>query len=96
MPENLKSIKARLTQRHLGLHGIHGVGMSRSKGAIYLYIQSKRRLEESGAINEIETDAAPFKLVVVEEVPSSLAGVSEKKRSSRAKKSQSDNRENLT
>ena len=71
MAEDLKSVKSRVAERHLGRHGIHGIGVRHSQSAISLYVRSKRELEASGALAEIEKDAAPFKVLVIEAEPAS-------------------------
>jgi|WetSurSiteA1Bulk_404760.scaffolds.fasta_scaffold223933_1 hypothetical protein len=73
MSDNLNTVKTKLTQQHLGRHGIHGIGMSKSRGAICLYVRSKRQLEESGALEEIKIDSAPFKVLIIEEDSASFA-----------------------
>jgi DNA-binding NarL/FixJ family response regulator len=67
MPETLQAVKTRLSQRHLGRHGIHAIGMSEVEGAVCLYVTSMAGLEGTGTLSKIKEQAAPFKVVVIEE-----------------------------
>lgn len=70
MDEPLDKIKERVTREYLGKAGIHGVGISRSKNALRIYVEPDSSLEQKELLEEIEKKATPYKVLkVVEEKP---------------------------
>jgi hypothetical protein len=65
--ELLKEAKRKISERHLGHHGIHGVGLRTSESALCIYVDPGSRLEGTETLREIKNEAAPFKIVLVEE-----------------------------
>lgn len=67
MEESLKEVKRRISNRHLGHHGIHGVGVRTSENALCLYVDAGSHLDGTSILREIEKEAAPFKIVLIQE-----------------------------
>jgi hypothetical protein len=64
----LGETKDRLRQHFLGRGGIHGLGLSRAKRAIRVYISPASQASDRQAVlDELKKEAAPFAVVVVEE-----------------------------
>ena len=73
MQQLLKETKRKISERHLGRHGIHGVGLRTSENAVCIYVDPGSRLEGTETLREIENEAAPFKIVLVEEERPAIA-----------------------
>ena len=67
---DLEATRAQLQQGYLGKAGIHGIGLSRARGAVRLYVDADAPPEQAAIIEQARQDAAPFTLdVVVEQRP---------------------------
>lgn len=68
MNEDLLSNKQkRISQKYMGKNGIHGIGISRSKNAIRVYIAPGYDKKQKTLLNEIEKEATPFKIIKIED-----------------------------
>lgn len=67
MSDALKEAKRRLSSRYLGVEGIHGFGLRRAEGAVYVYLEPSAGGSQESLLREIEREAAPFRLVAVRE-----------------------------
>jgi hypothetical protein len=66
--DSLSETKDRLRQHFLGRGGIHGLGISRAKKAIQVYISPAAAAPERKALlDKLKKEAAPFAVLVVEE-----------------------------
>jgi hypothetical protein len=63
----------------LGRDGIHGVGIRSSEKALCIYLDPGSRLAETQTLREIEDEAAPFKILLIEEEPPTISPPSAKK-----------------
>ena len=71
--DTLESAKSLVSEKYLGVAGIHGVGLRRSKSAVTLYVDPEDRTEErQEVLRRIEEEVAPFNLLVVEEGKASI------------------------
>jgi len=68
MAESLEQVKARLSSKYLGKHGIHAIGMRRSEAAICVYLSSHLPAQRDW-LRELEQQAAPFQVRVIVEPP---------------------------
>lgn len=69
MSKSLDEAKRELRARYLGKHGIHAVGIRTSENAICVYVDPSGRIHAAEVLDNIRSDAAPFKLIVIEEEP---------------------------
>lgn len=69
MSANPKEIKRRISRDHLGKHGIHGVSLRPAEGAVCLHVQTGRATAVQETLPKIEEEAAPLRVIVVEEEP---------------------------
>lgn len=69
MCDLLNEVRRRIASEYLGKAGIHGVGMSRSRNAIRLYLVPQAGTEQEETLAEIEQEAAPFQVLIVEDEP---------------------------
>jgi len=67
MPESLEDTKKRLRSQYLGKGGIHGMGLRKSQNAVCVYVE--RKPADGILAEEIEREAAPYKVIFVEESP---------------------------
>lgn len=67
MARTLDDVKSSVSGKYLGRAGIHGVGVRRAQGALMVYVHSSDPGEQARVIREIEAEAAPFAVVVVNE-----------------------------
>lgn len=66
MRETLEEAKAHVRKRFLGKHGIHAVGVSRSRQEIRVYLSPEAGPAEASLVDRLREAAAPFAVVVVE------------------------------
>ena len=64
---SLEDVKNRLRESYLGRGGIHGVGLSRSRQAIRVYVSSQVVSEQPDVLEQFRESAKPFPIIVVEE-----------------------------
>lgn len=67
MSDRLTETKRRLSSLYLGREGIHGFGLRRSEGAVCVYLEARPGGEQQTLLNQIEREAAPFRLIVIPE-----------------------------
>ena len=67
MSDPLMETKRRLSSRYLGREGIHGFGLRRSGGAVCVYLEPHSGADQRALLEEIEREAAPFRLVIIRE-----------------------------
>jgi hypothetical protein len=67
MPESLEAVKNRVRQSFLGKAGIHGVGMSRARQAIQVYMSADGRTGQTDVLEQLRKSAAPFPIIVIQE-----------------------------
>lgn len=67
MSESIDEVKKRITHKYLGKAGIHGVGIRRSHNAICVYIDGNSSPEQEMLLEELEKEAAPFKVLTIKE-----------------------------
>ena len=68
MADTLLKVKDRL-RGFLGKGGIHGLGISRAKGAIQVYVSPGDDADQAAVLAELKKQAAPYGVVLVEEEP---------------------------
>ena len=71
MADTLDDVKKRLKSRYVGKSGIHAIGVRRSQNALCVYVDPRAGPSQV-VLDEIERDAAPFKLLILLEEPPSL------------------------
>jgi hypothetical protein len=69
--DTLDTVKQRLRNRYLGRAGIHGLGVSPAQNAIRVYIHPGRADTEA-VLRQLEAEARPHRVVVVQEEPPAL------------------------
>ena len=67
MPDSIDDIKDRLRRSYLGKGGIHGVGVSRAKQAIRVYVSPQAEADQSDVLALMRESASPFPVIVVRE-----------------------------
>lgn len=67
MTPSLEDVKNRLRESYLGRGGIHGVGLSRARQAIRVYVSSQAASEQPDVLEQLRDSAKPFPIIVVEE-----------------------------
>ena len=68
MGKSLDEVKKTITDKYLGEAGIHGVGISRSRNALRIYVDSSSRIDDHKAtLEEIRKVAAPYSVLEIEE-----------------------------
>jgi hypothetical protein len=67
--KSLDEAKRSITEKYLGKQGIHGVGISRSKNALRVYVDAASALDDQhkAILEKIKQDAAPYSVLEVEE-----------------------------
>jgi hypothetical protein len=69
MNESLDEVRRRIAHNYIGKAGIHGIGISRSRNAIRIYVQPDAGTEQKAVLAEIKQAAAPFQVLIVEDEP---------------------------
>ena len=73
-PEDaLDEAKRRISDKYLGVGGIHGVGMSRANNAVRVYVSTADAIDDA-RLEEIRRVAEPFDVLIVEDAPPRFAG----------------------
>ena len=67
MPDSIDEVKDRLRRSYLGKGGIHGVGVSRAKQAIRVYVSPQAEADQSDVLALMRESASPFPVIVVRE-----------------------------
>jgi len=67
MGESLKEVKQRLAGKYLGKSGIHGLGVRQSQNAVCVYVDADDNGEQESLLKEIETEAAPYRVLKIAE-----------------------------
>ncbi len=67
MPDPLEALKQHLADRYLGKAGIHGLGISRARSAIRVYVSPEPHPDRSSLLAELRHEAGPHELIVIEE-----------------------------
>jgi hypothetical protein len=67
MSDTLTETKRHLSSRYLGREGIHGFGLRRSEGAVCVYLEPRPGGDQDLLLREVESEAAPFRLIVIRE-----------------------------
>ena len=67
MPDSIDEVKDRLRRSYLGKGGIHGVGVSRAKQAIRVYVSPQAEADQSDILALMRESASPFPVIVVRE-----------------------------
>jgi hypothetical protein len=67
MPESIEQVKNRLRKSFLGKAGIHGVGVSRAKQAIQVYVSPGTSVNQADLLEQLRKSAGPFPVIVIEE-----------------------------
>ena len=71
MTDSLQDAKRKVRARYLGKHGIHGVGVRETEGAICVYLHHPEGPEQVETLKAIELELAPIKVIkVIEPAPS--------------------------
>jgi len=66
MTADLEDLKKRIRTQYLGRGGIHGVGMSRSRNVVRLYVNDASDLDPD-LLEEVTKGVSPFGLEVIKE-----------------------------
>lgn len=67
MPDPLEALKQQLADRYLGKAGIHGLGISRARGEIRVYVSPEPHPDRGSLLAELRDEAAPHELIVIQE-----------------------------
>ncbi|MGH8067913.1 MAG: hypothetical protein ACRERE_22345 [Candidatus Entotheonellia bacterium] len=67
MVETLEEVKERLKGHYLGKAGIHGMGISRTQGAIRVYVSTASGPNQTDILEQIRQEAEPFGVIVIRE-----------------------------
>jgi hypothetical protein len=73
MADSLSEVKDRVKRLFLGRAGVHGVGISRSRNAIRVYVNPDETAETESLLDLLRAEASPYSLIVVREEPAHLA-----------------------
>lgn len=72
MSKSLDEVKEHVSMKYLGKAGIHSVGVSRAENALRVYVDSEAEDALKDILSEIETEAAPFKIIPIKSDRSSI------------------------
>ncbi len=67
MPESIEEVKDRLRHSFLGKAGIHGVGLSRARQAIRVYVSPDATSSQANLLEQLREAAQPFVVDVIHE-----------------------------
>lgn len=69
MSKSLDEAKKSITEKYLGEAGIHGVGISRSRNALRVYVDTASGFGDNyrAILEEIRKEAAPYSVLEIEE-----------------------------
>jgi hypothetical protein len=67
--KSLDEAKKSITEKYLGEAGIHGVGISRSRNALRVYVDAATDFGDNHRVilEEIRKEAAPYSVLEIEE-----------------------------
>jgi hypothetical protein len=67
--KSLDEAKKSITEKYLGEAGIHGVGISRSRNALRVYVDAASDFGDNyrAILEEIRKEAAPYSVLEIEE-----------------------------
>jgi hypothetical protein len=65
--ESIEDVKQRLSGRYLGKEGVHAIGFSRAQNTLRLYVHAEPGADWGALQRKAAKDAAPYKVVVIEE-----------------------------
>lgn len=71
MDDELAEVKRRISQKYLGKAGIFGVGLRGQTVAVYRKVGAS---DPNGVIADLEKEATPFKIEVLEGNPATTQG----------------------
>lgn len=69
MGKSLNEVKRQLSRKYLGKSGIHGIGTRPAEQAISVYLKPCPANEREELREELEKEAAPFKVILIEDQP---------------------------
>ena len=72
--ESLDQVKRRIRSEYLGVACIHGVGLSRKENAICIYTHRGQGSLSDAMLQEIESKARPFEVIIVDEDAPMVSG----------------------
>src|SRR4051794_38374524 len=61
----LEEAKSLVSDKYLGVAGIHGVGLKRKQDAISLYVEDEHDARLADALSEVKKAVQPYRVVVV-------------------------------
>lgn len=67
MDDPLIALKRRLSERYLGLEGIHGLGVNQAAGTVRVHLEPRDTPAQQELLREIEREAEPFEVEIVRE-----------------------------
>ena len=73
MHETLDEVRKRLSRAYLGKANIHGIGLSRTKNCIRVYVQIDGSEAQQAVLTELAQAATPFLVQIINEQPPQLA-----------------------
>jgi hypothetical protein len=76
MNDPLNEVRNEIARKYLGKAGIHGIGISRARGAIRIYMRPDASAEQQTVLAEVARDAAPFPVLIVASGPPQIYGQS--------------------
>lgn len=79
MANPLRELKQRISERHMGRGGIHAIGLRASENALCVYVDPGAHLEGTDILRQIEREAAPLKILLIEEERPSIRPLDRKK-----------------
>jgi len=67
--KSLDEVQRTITDKYLGEAGIHGVGISRSRNALRVYVDTSSGIDDDhkAMLEEIRKEAAPYSVLEIEE-----------------------------
>ena len=71
--DGLDQAKRRISEKYLGVKGIHGIGLSRADNAVRLYVSTTDAIDNA-CLEEMRRVAEPFDILIVEDAPPRFAG----------------------
>ncbi len=67
--DTLEQVKRRLSERYLGVGGIHGLGLMHDGHTLRVYCNPGDSAERLSVLDRLKRDAKPLKLEVVVKLP---------------------------
>lgn len=70
--------KKEISEKYLGKAGVHGVGVSRQRGAIKLHVSrphsERQRQEQDRMLEKLRREAAPYGVLTFDDNPAAITG----------------------